>query len=197
MTYRPPLAALALAIGWAGLGSPALAQRFDPPRFDALEQQRRDLAQQQSDLAQRQRDQLDSAQRQLDAERFRLQVHPGPIPPAALADRAAQLDIQRSQLELERNRIDTEQNRARIEQEEQRLAWQNRRIASDAELPNRRITSASTLVIDSPAKFNLPPAPPNTYYARLDGRFVLVDARTELPIKVLQPEFPGGARPAP
>jgi hypothetical protein len=53
-------------------------------------------------------------------------------------------------------------------------------------LPVRRVSAGSVLVIHDPATLALPPAPSGQFYARVDGRIVLVDARTELPVKVVR-----------
>ena len=37
-----------------------------------------------------------------------------------------------------------------------------------------------------PQALALPAAPKGQFYARVDGRIVLVDARTELPVKVVR-----------
>jgi Ni/Co efflux regulator RcnB len=59
-------------------------------------------------------------------------------------------------------------------------------------------------VISDPNRYLLPPAPKGQYYARLEGRFVLVDAMSELVVKVLDPQptdptadVPAGPRPLP
>jgi Ni/Co efflux regulator RcnB len=54
-------------------------------------------------------------------------------------------------------------------------------------LPVRRIASTSALAIPNPAAFSLPPAPSGQFYARLDGQILLVDARTEIAVKVVGP----------
>jgi hypothetical protein len=69
-------------------------------------------------------------------------------------------------------------------------------------MPNRRIAPYSSLVVTDPEAYILPPAPKGHYYARLEGRFVLVDAASELVVKVLDPQptdptadVPVGPRP--
>ncbi len=42
-------------------------------------------------------------------------------------------------------------------------------------------------MVSDPVAYGLPTAPPGQYYARLEGRFVLVDSTSELVVKVLEP----------
>ena len=79
---------------------------------------------------------------------------------------------------------------------------QRQRDLEDAALPNRRIAPFSSLVITDPERYFLPPAPQGQYYARLNGRFVLVDRTSELVVKLLDPrltdpigDVPVGPRP--
>jgi len=150
-----------IAIAFA-LAAPAFAQETEPlPRFEALEQQT--LA-----LEQRQLDKLETQRQQ---ELFR------PVTPnsgVTHADKAMRV------LEIER-----EMDRLRLQGDLQRAQVQRQRDIAIAALPNRRIASHSSLVIRDPERYVLPPAPPGQYYARLEGRFVLVDSRSELVVKVL------------
>lgn len=58
----------------------------------------------------------------------------------------------------------------------------------DMSLPARRVSPASILVIRDPGALTLPAAPAGQFYARVDGKVVLVDARTEVPIRVVRAE---------
>jgi hypothetical protein len=153
------------AIGFALFGAlPALAQESEPlPRFEALEQQTLALEQQRIDSLETQR------QRELTR----------PVTPnsgVSQADKALRvLEIER---EMDRVRLEGAQTRAQVQRE---------RDLAEASLPNRRVASFSSLVIRNPEQYLLPPAPPGQYYARLEGRFVLVDATSELVVKVLDP----------
>jgi Ni/Co efflux regulator RcnB len=100
------------------------------------------------------------------------------------------LDYQR---EFDRLRLQGDLDRAQIQRE---------RDIANAALPNRRIAPYSSLVVTDPESHILPPAPKGHYYARVDGRFVLVDATSELVVKVLDPQptdptadVPVGPRP--
>jgi Ni/Co efflux regulator RcnB len=152
---------IALVFALAG-AAPAFAQESEPlPRFEALEQQT--LA-----LEQRQLDKLETQRQQ---ELFR------PVTPnsgVTQADKAMRV------LEIER-----EMDRLRLQGDLQHAQVQRQRDIANAALPNRRIASHSSLVIRDPERYILPPAPPGQYYARLEGRFVLVDSRSELIVKVL------------
>jgi Ni/Co efflux regulator RcnB len=57
----------------------------------------------------------------------------------------------------------------------------------DSGLPLRRVAPSSSLVITGPGAFSLPAPPRGQFYARVDGTIVLVDTRTELPVKVVHP----------
>jgi Ni/Co efflux regulator RcnB len=57
----------------------------------------------------------------------------------------------------------------------------------DSGLPLRRVAPSSSLVITDPGAFSLPAPPKGQFYARVDGTIVLVDTRTELPVKVVRP----------
>ncbi len=59
-------------------------------------------------------------------------------------------------------------------------------VSAYGDVPVRRVSPTSALVIHDPATLALPAAPSGQFYARVDGRIVLVDARTELPVKVVR-----------
>jgi len=145
--------------------APALAQETGQlPRFEALEQQERALEQNRFDSLERQR------QREIDRAGL-------PDSTVSRAERGIRdLDYQR------------EFDRLRLEGELQRAEIQRQRDIANAALPNRRIAPHSSLVVTDPESHILPPAPAGHYYARLDGRFVLVDATSELVVRVLEPQ---------
>jgi Ni/Co efflux regulator RcnB len=155
------------------IAAPATAQEFKAPRFEGLEQQQRTLEQQS----------LDSLQKDLQTERQN-RLTPGATTPGASALR---------QLEIER-----QMNDVRLKGELDRAQVQRERAIDGAQLPNRRISRASVLVVQDPVRYGLPAAPPGQYYARLEGRFVLVDAMSELVVKVVEPtpSDPRGDLPA-
>jgi Ni/Co efflux regulator RcnB len=159
---------------------PAHAQLDAPPRFDALDRQ---LQMEE----QRQLDQLEST-RQRERELSSL-----PGSGVSGAERA----LREMQHRRERDRL-----LLMAEQDRQRVARE--RMLAEAALLNRRVPATSTAVVTSPESFILPPAPPGQYYARVDGRFVLVDRASELVTSVLpaQPtdpvaDIPAGPRPMP
>jgi len=160
--------------------APAVAQESDNlPRFDALEQQKQSVEQ----------DRLDSLERQRQRER---DFTTNPALGVSGAERGIR-DLQ-YQRELDLLRLEGELERAQVQRE---------RDLEKAALPNRRIAPFSSLVITDPERYVLPPAPPGHYYARLDGRFVLVDKTSELVVKVLDPrlgdptgDVPAGPRPS-
>ncbi|MFT3723590.1 MAG: RcnB family protein [Hyphomonadaceae bacterium] len=161
--------------------APALAQASDTlPRFEALEMQ-----QQMND--QRQLDTLE-ADRQRDLNKSALPNSGVTAAQRALIDQ--QYEDQRQKLLLQM------QNERALKQREQDIAA--------AALPNTHVPAYSSAVVTDPARYILPPAPPNQYYARIDGRFVLVDRTSELVVSVLpvQPtdpvaDVPTGPRPMP
>jgi Ni/Co efflux regulator RcnB len=155
------------AIGFAlCAASPALAQESEPlPRFEALEQQTLALEQQRLDKLETQRQQ----------ELFR------PVTPNS---GVSQADKTLRALEIER-----EMDRVRLEGAQTRAQVQRERDLAEASLPNRRIAAHSSLVIRDPERYILPRAPTGQYYARLEGRFVLVDAASELVVRVLAPRL--------
>lgn len=139
----------------------AQAQEFVPPRFEGLEQQ-------QLNLEQREFDQLETRRQQESARA----AQPG-VSPAEAALR--QLEIEREALRLQR------------EGAERRAATTRKVAIREAKLPNRRIAPYSSLVVQYPERYALPAAPDGQYYARLDGRFVLVDQTSEMVVRVLEP----------
>jgi Ni/Co efflux regulator RcnB len=54
------------------------------------------------------------------------------------------------------------------------------------ELPLRRVAKGSVLVIHDPTTLSLPAAPAGQFYARVESQILLVDARTELPVRVVR-----------
>ena len=162
----------------AGALAPANAQGFTPPRFEGLDQQKQTQEQ----------NALDAQQKRLQAEREKA-VTPGPHGQPPGADAAASA-LRQAELE---NQI----HRGEVRQQQERLAVARENAATDLALPNRRIAKASVLVVPDPIRYGLPSAPPGQYYARLNGRFVLVDASSELVVKVLdaQPSDPTDDQP--
>lgn len=155
-----------------GGGGGAAAQQFTAPRFDALEQQQQTLRQ----------NNIDATQRRLQDERLRA-LQPGAN---AAASAIRQNELQEQIYQQQRN----------VDQERQHVAREN--AITDTALPNRRIAKSSVLVVSDPVHYGLPTAPPDQYYARLNGRFVLVDSTSELVVKVLdiRPTDPTGDLPA-
>lgn len=151
-----------IAIGFVLCAAPALAQESAPlPRFDALEQQTQMLEQRQLDKLETQRQQ----------ELARPVTPNSGVTQADKALRALEIERQMNQLGLQ-----NDERRGRVQRESD---------IANAALPNRRIASHSSLVIRDPERFALPAAPKGQYYARLEGRFVLVDSTSELVVKVL------------
>jgi hypothetical protein len=139
----------------------ALAQAFEPPPFEALDVQRQMVEQ-------RSFDELEGARRN---EITRSIGNPAEASRSALV----QMEINR---EIDRLRLQGALERDADEREDTISAWT---------LPNRRIAATSVLVIDRPERFRLPPVPRGSYYARVDGRFVRVDAVSEMVVEVIQP----------
>ncbi len=145
----------------------ATAQEFVPPRFEGLEQQ-----------------QLNHEQRQFDElETRRQQEH----------FRSAQPGVSPAESALRRMDIEREADRLRLEGAERRAAIGREVAIREATLPNRRIAAHSALVVSNPAQYALPAAPDGQFYARLNGRFVLVDETSELVVRVL-PHRPADPR---
>lgn len=168
--------AISMAVGCA---APAFAQVTETlPRFEALEQQTQMLEQRRLDNLETQRQQ-------------ELTRPVTPNSPITGADKALRV------MEIER-----EMDRVRLQGDIERAQVQRERDLANAALPNRRIAAYSSLVIHDPERYVLPPAPKGQYYARVEGRFVLVDAVSELVVKVLDPlptdptaDAPAGPRP--
>jgi Ni/Co efflux regulator RcnB len=159
--------------------APALAQESSNlPRFEALEQQKQMVEQERFDRLETQR------QRERD-------FTTNPASGVSGAERGIrELEYQR---EFDKLRLEGDLERAQVQRE---------RDLENAALPNRRIAPFSSLVVTDPERYVLPPAPSGHYYARLDGRFVLVDATSELVVKVFDPKLgdptgdvPVGPRP--
>lgn len=170
---------LAVIVVFAACARPVLAQETGQlPRFDALEQQKQQVEQ----------DRFDSLERSRQRER---DFTTNPASGVSGAERAIRdMEYQR---EFDRLKLEGDLERAQVQRE---------RDLEDAALPNRRIAPSSSLVIADPERYILPPAPAGHYYARLNGRFVLVDRTSELVVKVLDPkptdptgDVPVGPRP--
>lgn len=164
------LALFAPMLALAGLPC-ANAQEVQTPRYEALEQQLQMLEQRQLDTLERQR--VDDL------------LRPPVLPPLAPGDTTAARALR--QLELGRMQDDLI-----LQGRQERMQAERERVIADYALPNRRIAPSSVLVVVEPAQFGLPKPPPGKYYARLDGRFVLVDAASEMVERVLpaQPTDP-------
>lgn len=165
----------------AAFAAPAFAQIEQPlPRFEGLEMQiQRE--------EQRQLDELETS-RQRERDRALLPGSGVSAAEAALRD----LELRREQ---DRLLLQLEQDRAREQRE--------RDLVTNA-LPNTRVPATSTAVVSQPEAYLLPPAPPGKYYARISGRFVIVDATSELveqvlPVQLTDPtaDVPAGPRPLP
>ena len=141
--------------------APALAQADALPRFEALEQQLQTLEQRQ----------IDSLGAARDRDRMRTATPGSGVSEAERGLRELDYQSQRNALLLQ-----AEQDR--------RLVQRERDLAAAA-LPNTRVPRSSTSVVTSPERYLLPPAPPGKYYARVQGRFVLVDGTSELVESVL------------
>src|SRR5690349_10508897 len=157
---------LVIAVGFA---APAMAQVTDTlPRFEALEQQQLSLEQ----------NRLDSLAQQHQEQRSQ-NLLPGSGVTAA--DQALRdLDYQR---EAQRILLENQQQRDQIARENQ---------IADTALINKTVPAYSSTAIRNPEAYILPPAPQGQYYARVDGRFVLVDRTSQLVTSVLpiQPTDP-------
>ena len=57
----------------------------------------------------------------------------------------------------------------------------------DTGLPVRRISPTSASVVRDFQSLSLPAPPSGQYYASVDGRIVLVDGRTELAVRLVDP----------
>lgn len=165
----------ALLISACLFAAPALAQVDQPlPRFEGLEMQ----------LQREEQRQIDELERARQRERANA-ILPGS--PTSAAD-AALRDMQ----------LQREQDRLLLQMEQERMRVQRERDVAAHALPNRRVPATSTAVVREPEAHILPPAPPGKYYARVDGRFVIVDSASELVEQVLpvQPTDPAADVPA-
>jgi hypothetical protein len=169
MRYAP-LIAIAF-----GASAPAFAQGVEPPRFEAFEQQKRDLDQQRID----------------DFDRQRTNELSRPVTPGQGAgqDAGNRADALR---EIERQR-----QQFLLEREVENQAKQRERDIASITATERTILPNAGEVIYDPKTQILPPPPPGDYYARLNGRYVLVDGATHRPIKSfdLQPDEAGSSIP--
>ncbi len=158
--------ALASAAFALALSPGALAQAFEPPPFDALDVQRQQSEQQQ----------LDALEKQKQDELFRATPDP----------------FEASRSALRRMELESQQDAVRLRGALERDADRREQTTREWTLPNRRIAASSVLVVQQPAQYGMPPAPKGQYYARVEGRFVLVDATSEMVVKVLpvQPADP-------
>jgi hypothetical protein len=136
-----------------------VAQEFSAPPFRALDRMQADVEQRQIDDAR-------------NAQRLR-ELSPG-APAPGTAARA-----------LEDAALDREIDRLRLDGDLQRAQRERMQVKDEAELPNRRIAAASVLRIQNPAEAGLPQPAPGRFYARLEGRTVVVDERSELVVEVL------------
>jgi Ni/Co efflux regulator RcnB len=153
---------------------PAIAQTtFVPPRFDALDLQKQ--MQEQNRI-----DHLEKQKQDAQAKVYDPAAH------VSQADNA----ITQLRLQSENNRVMLD-----IQQERDRVAREA--AIRDVSIPNRRIAPSSILVVANPSAYALPAAPKGQYYARINGRFVLVDRASELVVKVLddQPGYPADDKP--
>jgi len=172
---------LAALLCFGLFAAPAYAQIDQPlPRFEGLEMQ-------QQREEQRQIDDLERA-RQRERDRALLPNSGTSGADAALRD-----------MQLRR-----EQDRLLQQAEQERMRQQRERDVITNAVPNTRVPSSSIAVVRNPEAYILPPAPPGKYYARIDGRFVIVDAASELvesvlPVQITDPtaDVPAGPRPMP
>jgi Ni/Co efflux regulator RcnB len=169
-----PLGALG-ALGAILLSAaPAWAQD-SLPRFEALERQ----------LQMNEQHDIDRIETQRREERERARMPASGTTDAEWALRDQELKRKRD-LALLQADID----RARVQRE---------RDLAEASLLNARVPATSTAVVREPNAYLLPPPPPGKYYARVNGRFVLVDRTSELVTDILtvQPTDPTADVPAP
>jgi hypothetical protein len=147
-----------------GVFAPAMAQEVEPPRFEALEQQLLTLEQNRVDALAR-------------AQQLQRDLGFNPNSGVTAADQALR-DIE-NRRQMERLMFEGQQLR-------EQAARQNQ--IDQATLPNRRIEPFSSAVVQDPVGEILPAAPAGYYYARVDGRYVLVDAGSKQVVKVLAPQ---------
>lgn len=156
----------------AAMSASANAQEITAPRYEALEQQLQMLEQREFNT--------------LERERMNTIIAP-PSSTETQAQRALRrLDIEQRQRELI------------LRGEQERALTARERAITEAGIPNRRIAPSSVLVVSEPAAYGLPALPRGKYYARLDGRFVVVDGASELVERILpvQPTDPTADIPA-
>ena len=171
--------ALAMLFLASAFAAPAFAQETnDLPRFEALQLQ-------EQSFEQRKLDNLETQRRQ-DLDRM-------------LAPNSGYTGADSAVRDLEYSRT---RNQIILQGDLEREQVARQRQLEDTALPNRRIAPYSSLVVTNPEQYVLPPAPRGQYYARLNGRFVLVDRTSELVVKVLDPlptdpkgDVPLGPRP--
>jgi hypothetical protein len=155
--------ALAALLG-IGPVAPAFAQELTPPRNEALEQQLLTLEQ----------NRIDALARQQQIER---DLSFNPNSGVTEADRALRdLDNRR---EMDRLLFEGQQLRDQAAREQQ---------IREAALPNKQIEPFSPTVAQDPAGEALPSPPDGYYYARIEGRYVLVDAGSKQVARVLAPQ---------
>jgi Ni/Co efflux regulator RcnB len=166
-----PLGALA---AFTVCAAPAWAQD-SLPRFEALERQ----------LQMNEQRDVDRIETQRQQERDRARMPGSGISDAEWALRDRELKDRRDLLLLQ-----AQVDRARVQRE---------RELAEAALLNARVPATSTAVVREPNDYLLPPPPPGKYYARANGRFVLVDRASELVTDILtvQPTDPTADVPAP
>lgn len=172
---------LSLVLSLCIFAAPAFAQVSEPlPRFEALEQQQQMNEQHQLDTLE--------ANRQRDLNR-------GALPNSGVS--TAQRALVDQQYDRQRDRLLQDMANARARE-------QRERDLANAALSNTRVPASSTLVVTDPERYLLPPASAGQYYARVDGRFVLVDRMSELvvgalPVKPTDPtaDVPASPRPLP
>ncbi len=170
-----------MAIGLA-LCAPAFAQGAEPPRFEAFEQQKADLQQQQfNDLTRARQDEITRP------------VAPTPNAPYTFGEQQRRVQ-----------EIDRQIDKLLLDNELERQAVGRERDIAEASLLNRRIIPTSPLVVKEPGQFALPPPPNGQYYARVEGRYVLVDGRSNLVVRQFErkagdptSDVPAGAPPVP
>jgi Ni/Co efflux regulator RcnB len=164
------LAPAALAL----IALPAYAQLDTLPRFDALDKQ----------FQMEEQRELDTLETARQRERDRTSLPGSGVSTAGQALRDLDYQRQRDRLLLQ-----AEQDRQRVARE---------RMLAEAALLNKRVPATSTAVVTSAESYILPPAPPGHYYARVEGRFVLVDRASELVTSILpvQPTDPTADVPA-
>lgn len=178
--YIEPMIRIVLLMSACLLSAPAFAEDQPLPRFEGLEMQ----------LQREEQRQVDDLERARQRERDRAHL-PGS------ATSAADAALRDMQLRREQDRLllQMQQDRMRVQRE--------RDIATNA-LPNRRVPATSSAVVRNPEAHILPPAPPGKHYARVEGRFVIVDSTSELveqalPVQPTDPtaDVPAGPRPLP